>query len=65
MSEVIKRYLLNSGDDTLHECATGNLVFVQDLLSGHVLEHDGVRYRLIRADPLPAQDISNDPPPLF
>lgn len=40
-------------------------VRLSDLTSGSVVEVDGVRYRLIRADPLPDQDITDDPPALF
>ena len=65
MSEVIKRYAINELDDMLEEHPTGTLVGVHALLSGHVLEHEGKRYRLIRADPLPDQDLTDDLPALF
>ena len=42
MSEVIKRYDLDGLSPK-----DGRYVYIQDLLSGHVLEHEGKRYALV------------------
>ena len=45
MSEKIKRYDFET--QTKYTDANGEYVYVSDLLSGHVLEHEGKRYRLV------------------
>ena len=35
----------------MQEYRDGDYVLVQDLLSGHVLEHEGKRYRLVPEEP--------------
>ena len=50
MSEVIKRYKVD-GDDPVIADDNGHMVFVSDLLSGHVLEHEGVQWKLVKCEP--------------